>query len=308
MIPRVLLLNHQHIKCGVYQFQKRIFDLASKSEKVDFFYRDLANKNDYLDALKLKPDYILYNWHWDRMPWLQIKDITENKESKHYFFWHDGSIFRAYDKYLFFGALDPRGTAIPENKRILLPRPLYNYNGEYPKNNVPTIGSFGFAYHHKRFPELIALVHKTFTRAIINIHMPNPYYGDTPGNRLADILFKCRQQMRNRNIKVNISTNFLSDDELLSFLAKNDINVFNYALQNNPGLSSVFDYALSVKRPIAITNNMMFRHITSNDILLEKHSIKQIMERGTAPLEKFYSEWSTKVFTEKIEELFVEHI
>jgi hypothetical protein len=306
VIPRVLILNHPHKECGVYQFGKRVYELSSRSESVEYFYRDLANKNDYLESLKLKPDFILYNWHWDRMPWLELKDITDNKSCKHYFFWHDGSIFKAYDKYLFFGELDPRGNAIPEDKRILLPRPLYDYWGGYPVNEIITIGSFGFAFKHKRFPELVRLVNTTFDRAVVRIHMPNPYFGDTPDNRIADIISACRKQNTNINVNLEINTEFMDDDSILKFLAGNDINVFYYAPQMNPGLSSAFDYALSVKRPIAITNNMMFRHIASDNILLEKHTIREILNLGIDHLEKFYGEWSTSNFTLQMEKLFIE--
>jgi hypothetical protein len=302
----VLILNHTHIECGVYQFGKRVYDLASRSDKVEYFYKNVSSKEQYLDILnKINPEYIVYNWHWDRMPWLKEEDITGNKNAKHYFIYHDGSMMKNYDKYLFFGDYDSDRKAVPEDKRVLLPRPLFEYNGSYPKNNVVTIGSFGFAFNHKRFPELVTLINNSFDKAIINLHMPNPYFGNTKGNVRDVIVKSCKKSNRKPGIEINIDTKFSDDNQLLSFLAQNDINVFYYGKLENPGLSSAFDYALSVKRPIAITENIMFRHIASDDILLTKHSIQEILDKGTAPLERFYKDWSVDNFTLQMEKLFL---
>lgn len=303
---KVLILNHKHIKCGVYQFGKRIYNLAARSTKVNYVYRDLDSKQEYLNILdEIQPNFIVYNWHWDRMPWLAESDIINNTSVKHYFIYHDGSMVKNYDKYLFFGAFDPsEKDAI--DKRVLLPRPLYLYHGDYPINNIPTIGSFGFAFLHKKFPELVTLVNDTFDEAIINIHMTLPYFGDTPGNTIKGIQNACIMNNRKPKIKLNITQDFVDDDNLLKFLAGNDINVFNYSCFPNPGLSSALDYALSVKRPIAISDNIMFRHVDDQNILLSKNSIPNIMNLGTAPLDKYYEKWSINKFVQSIDELFLE--
>jgi hypothetical protein len=173
--------------------------------------------------------------------------VRSIKNSKHYFIYHDGSKFSYYDKYLFFGDFDPERSAIPADKRILLPRPLIDYTGTYPVNLVPTIGSFGFAFNHKQYHKLVKLVNDTFDKAVINLHIPNPYFGDTPNNKLLNIVTECRLNNTNPEVKLNISTNFMDDQELLTFLAGNDINVFYYGDLSNPGLSSAPDYALSVQ-------------------------------------------------------------
>lgn len=303
--PRVLLLNHTHVKCGVYQFGKRVYELAARSRRVDYFYMDLNSHAEYTKVLNdVKPNFVVYNWHWDRMPWLRDIDITGNSAVKHYFIYHDGSMMKVYDKYLFFGDFDPaRQHAV--NKRALLPRPLFLYQGEYPANQLPTIGSFGFAFAHKRFPELVTMVNEQFNEAVINIHMTLPYFGDSPGSKIADIIAACQRNNFRKGVTLNITQNFCDDQQLLAFLAKNDINVFNYSDQDNPGLSSATDYALSVKRPIAITKNMMFRHVASDGIMLEKNSIKNIMNRGTKPLEQHYDKWSIDNFTLSMENLFL---
>ncbi len=302
---RVLFLNHPFVKCGVYQLGERVYNSMSKSKKFNSLYREVHSRDEYLHYLDwIKPKYIIYNYHWDRMPWLTNQDIYKNKAFQHYFIYHDGSMFNYYDKYLFFGDFDPERKAVSESKRVLLPRPLLNYNGPYPKNKLTTIGSFGFAFNHKRYHKLVRLINRTFKEAVINLHIPNAYFGDTPKNKLKYIIANCRKNNTNPRVKLNINTDFLSNDDLLTFLAGNDINVFYYEHLDNPGLSSAIDYALSVKRPIAITNNMMFRHIASDEILMEKNSIRFILNKGTAPLQKYYDTWSQKNLILALENLF----
>lgn len=50
---------------------------------------------------------------------------------------------------------------------------------------------------------------------------------------------------------------------------------------------------------------MMFRHIVSNEILMEKNSIKSILDRGTDPLQKYYDAWSQESLTVAMENLFL---
>jgi len=303
---KVLILNHHHVQCGVYQFGRRVYDLVSASHKVDFLYRDISNRDEYRSALEqVKPDYVVYNYHFDRMPWLMETDITDNKTVKHYFIYHDGSIMNVYDKYLMFGNYSPSGRNVLEDRKVILPRPLFTYNGNYPKNKVFTVGSFGFAFSNKGFSKLVKLVNSEFASAVINIHLTSPYFGDSINNVLYDIMGECVASNTNPNIKLNLTTNFVDAAEIVSFLAGNDINVLNYDLYPQPGLSSAADYLLSVKRPIAITNHEIFRHIVQDDILLEKNSIMDIWKRGTKPLQRYYDMWSNEKFISEMEELFL---
>lgn len=304
-MTKVLILNHQFKECGVYQFAKRIYSLVSKEKEVKYYYKDIHNREEYLTSMKeISPDYIIYNYHKDRTPWLTEEDIKNNKDIQHYFIFHDGSMLSSYDKYLFFGVLDPKENIVLKEKRILLPRPLLPYSGKYPTNDIITIGSFGFATDHKRFPELVKLVCDTLPEARINLHLVRTFFGDTLGYSVSDTIFKCNQSLTNRNVQLNITTEFYDDAKLLTFLAGNDINVFYYSQMVNPGISSAIDYALSVKRPIAITKNMTFRHIYSDEISLDRNSITTILKTGTKPLEKYYELWNPKTFVSEMNSLF----
>lgn len=303
-MKKVLILNHDKVECGTYQYAKRIYSIVSGSDKVQYEYRDTGNREDYLRVInEIKPDVIVYNWHIDRMPWVVESDV-DNREFLHYFLFHDGSIINRYDRYLFCGDLPNYRTPV-DHDMILLPRPILDYDGSYPINSVPTIGSFGFATDHKRFPELVALVNQTFDRAHIRLHITSPYFGVTEGYNLPKIIAKCHANNTNPNVRLTISGNFVDDYTLLRFLAGNDINVFYYEHLRNPGISSAIDYALSVRRPFAVTNANLFRHVYNDNTSIEVKSIQDIISAGIAPYEEFYSKWNPSEFRKQFDGMFL---
>ena len=124
----VLFLSHPEHACGVWQFGRRVFELASQSEKVRFIYREMLTKSDYFKIVsEHKPEYIIFNWHRGTMPTLTENLIYEKKNCKHYFIFHDEFTRQNYDKYLFFGGYDFSEGAKFGEKKVLLPRPLMEY-------------------------------------------------------------------------------------------------------------------------------------------------------------------------------------
>jgi hypothetical protein len=301
----VLIINHRIKACGVQSFGKRVYELANRSTQVRYLYAEIEFPHEYIAVARdYAPDFILYNWHRGTMPWLSETLVKMFPNIKHYFMYHEEFTREFYDKYLFFGDYDFNGGDRFGAKKTLLPRPLLDYSGGYPVNTVPTIGSFGFGFWQKGYHTLTRLVNDTFDKAVLNFHMPYSHFGDPlhkQGNEVEDT---CRKANTNPGITLNITHDFRDDAGILSFLAGNDINVFMYS-ENGEGISSVIDYALSVKRPIAISDSKMFRHVLNDDISLSKNSILDVLNKGTAPLETFYTNWSTEKFVEELDKEFV---
>ena len=306
MIPKVLILNHSHDRCGVYQFGKRVYELVENSKNVSYIYKEVEDLAAYQELVsQINPDYIIYNWHVLTMGWLSEGVIVNDKLHKHCFIWHDDTMRQNYDKYLMFGTDDIKHNRIQKGKGVVLPRPLLEYKGKYPKNKILTIGSFGFGYLGKGAQNLVKIVNssKDFDKAVLNLHLPVSYYGDRLGIQANEVISLCKSYNNDTRIKLNISQEFMSNDEVLKFLAKNDINIFLYII-NCDGLSSTIDYALSVRRPIAISNSTMFRHVAEDDILIDKNTITDIVSRGVKPLEKFYTKWSVENFRKEFDMVF----
>lgn len=296
----VLIVNHSPKACGVQQFGQRVYDLVADSRKVRYIYREIDSYPQYLKIInQIQPTHILYNWHRATMKWLIPQNMVNIVS---YFIFHEEYLFPMYERYLFFGDYD-LSNAVPSRKRILLPRPLLEYSGHYPDNEIYTIGSFGFGFEQKGFHTLTRLVCETFDNAIINLHIPASHYSDPNYSHALKVIDQCEKLIR-PGIELRISQDFLDEYDLLEFLADNDVNVFCYT-ENGEGISSVIDYALSVKIPIAITDCQMFRHIKKPEIIISpNNTIRDIIIRGIEPLQEFYDKWSPKRFCQAMDEVF----
>jgi len=300
----VLILNHRIRACGVQSFGRRVYDLAVMSKEVRYLYAEIDRPNEYIAVVQeYKPDFILYNWHRGTMPWLSEDLVGLFKGIKHYYIYHEEFTRVNYDKYLFFGDYDFGGGAKFGDKKALIPRPLLNYAGGYVENKVLTVGSFGFGFWQKGYHKLTKLINESFDKAVLNFHMPYSHFGDPLHEQGDAVEAACVEANTNPGIVLNITHDFRDDNGIMEFLAGNDINVFMYE-ENGEGISSVVDYALSVKRPIAVSGSRMFRHIVNDSILLPDNSIGDVLSRGTSPLDMLRDRWSTDKFVAKLDEEF----
>ena len=305
---KILQVNHKEHQCGVYQFGKRFKNLASRSKMADHYYLETNSAEEFISVRdEINPDFIIYNWHVITMTWLTDEMITGQPDIGHWFIFHDGYVRQVYDGYLFSGQgeKDSWALRIEPSKSVVLPRPLFDYKNIHEKNDIPHVGSFGFGGWQKGFPDLVTLTGESFEQAVLNIHMPFAYFGDRLGVETRKIADMCKELDIYPGLELNITHSFKTDEETLDFLGKNDINVFLYRASSE-GLSSVTDYALSVDRPLAITDDMMFRHLVNDKILVGNNTLKEIMDRGTEPIQHLIDAWSTESFVKEFDSLFTE--
>ena len=270
---KILFLNHVKSQCGVYWYGYRLWKIWKGSNMIDFDYKEIKDLENYNLLICSKYDAIIYNYHPSTMPWLSSHTIQ--RKIPNIGIWHE----ILQDK-MFEYTLD-----IPSE----IPRPIFEEIPEtitstdkdvidfinYKKEGVPIIGSFGFGFQSKGFDKIITNTCNQFDKAIIKIIMPMAQYGDSDGQITKQIRNQCTSTCTNPNVELRIIHQFISDDDLLYFLSTNTINVFLYAQENNRGISSVIDFALSVDRPICISDSYMFRHIYNDCISITKHTIKK---------------------------------
>ncbi len=319
---KVLIVNHTEKACGVYQFGKRVAEIAMESADVEYTYLETDDWQEFKRVRnELRPDAIIYNWYVVTMGWLEEEMVTGYKKAypqvKHFFIWHDGHVRDGYyDGFLFFGAgekdLPENNTGVsfqrvPTEKTHILPRPLLEYRNTFEKNEIHHIGSFGLGSWTHGYNLITRDVNTLFDKAVLNLHMPFARFGDEFGVETLKIAQGCIAENTNPNIELNITHDLLEKGDLLDFLGKNDINVFYYAA-GSEGLSSVTDYALSVDRPIALSANQdMFRHIANNEIVVsETNTIVDIMNKGTASLKHIQEKWSRFNFVKELDAVMME--
>lgn len=285
---KVLFVNQPYSQCGVYQFGYNTgLALHSFKNIHDFEYEECCSKEDFENAMNsLKPDVVIFNHHPSTMQWLNSK-ITKNLKCA--LIMHD-ELIRMQNAVTIY----PDPTFVANNKIYSVGRPLIQNNiielAEKPLEN--TIGSFGFGFSHKGYADIINIVNKEFDEATIRMHIPFNTFADQQGGIALDMAEKIKK-LPKKGIKLEITHDYKTSEELIYWLSENSINVFIYNNTLSKGLSSGTDWALSAKRPIATNSDKMFRHMPE-EIRLDKRSLKDIMNSGIEPLKPLYEAWSNE--------------
>lgn len=283
----VIIINHSVISCGVYQYGKRLSNILMESKNINFVYHEVNTINQYIDLCN-NVDAIIYNYHPSTLPWLTNENIQ--KKVPNIGLHHENEIHIHFDYILEIDASDNINS---------LYRPLLNYEPLCKKivNDIPIIGSFGFGFNNKGFDKIITYVNNQFDNAIIRFNITSAHFTDY-NDKTEEM---CNNIPRKEGIKLIITHDFMNDDQLLSWLNNNTINIFMYDYMYGRGCASTIDYALSVNTPIGISDSYMFRHIYSDQICLYKTPIKDIINNGLIYLEKYKTDWSPNNLIKKVE-------
>jgi hypothetical protein len=301
----ILFLNHSKIACGVYQYGVRLYNILKKDTYINYIYKEIESQEEHSNILQSynKVQIIMYNYHVYTMPWLFNTDksklnigITHEVEGS-------GPEY-AYANNLFNIVIDIDPSS---GSKYSIPRPIYedveyiqpqisndtikNFI-DYNEENVPIFGSFGFSFTSKGFQKIIKYVNEQYDKAIIKFVIPLPYFD--PNKEINHLLTKkmCYEVNRKEGIKLLLCHEFFSNEEMLLFLKSNTANIFLYDYMKGRGNSSTLDYALSVKRPLIISDSYMFRHIYSDDICIYKNDIETCMKNSLKYCDKFVKEYS----------------
>jgi hypothetical protein len=286
---KVFLVNHKEMQCGVHEYGLNVYENIRNSKKFNVLYIEVEDHTEFVQHLEEHPDLyaVIYNYYPSTMSWLKQKDLDQrSKFCRQFIIVHETGTPEV-DGYIH---IDPSFEEYDNHFKTV--RPLLKYEGEYPKNGVFTVGSFGFGFGNKGFPEVIQKVNEEYDEALIRFRIPFATFGDSNGNSARSIANICNNIPRKPGINLEISHDFLETNQLLEFLASNDANAYFYHLSYGRGPSSVIDYSLSVKRPIVLTKSYQFKHLYDYPIFIEDRSMREIIERGTQTLEPLYEAWS----------------
>ncbi len=301
----ILFLNSIQQQCGVFQYGKRVAHILGMSENYEVQYCEITSMAEYHNRImKYDPAGIIMNFHPLTMNW--FTGCSAKPGIKHYCIHHEGSEHTnlGFQYYLYADS-----TFRDAGNRYSLPRPLFNdlFFSYQPKSvTVPVFTSFGFGFGNKGFGRVVKTVNDQFDEAIVRLHIPRAYYGDREGQASKGVFPGCYAEVKKPGIKLEITTDFKDDFQLLQFLCESTLNIFLYDDMPGRGLSSVIDYALSVPVPLAINHTQMFRHIYDAypPICVEDATLPQIIERGWPYLNNYRERWSYKAMVDKFEQIF----
>ena len=291
---KILFVNHSQKQCGVYQYGKRVADILKKDDRFDLQYEEIDNPDIFLRLTNdSKNDYIVYNWHPSTMSWLNNSLVLNQKKSKQILIFHESHFPSNLEIDGFFM------TDLTEDEKIKhfsIPRPLFETVMEKPITKKLKFGSFGFGFTNKGFEKICKIINQNYNDCIIHLHIPNAFYGDSNSKISNSVINNCKSIITNPTVELVITTNFLTNEEILDFLNSNSVNLFLYDNMPGRGLSSTIDYALSVDTPLVINNSYMFRHIISEkpNLSIDNQTIDQIIEDGIESSKFFRKKWSNE--------------
>jgi hypothetical protein len=291
-----LFINNSDKQCGVYQYGTRLFNILKKTDDIKYVYKEITSLNDYMSISIKNLDGIIYNYNGSTMQWLTPQTIQKSIINIGIPHESPGNMF---DKIC---EIDP--TSMINGKLYTIPRPIFeniNYDinisnatikdfiTSYKDANIPIFGSFGFGFRSKGFDKIITMVNEQYEEAVIKLVITQAKYNiyDTEAYDIKNDLINIPVK---KGIRVLITNDFFSEEEILLFLHTNTMNLFLYDQQNGRGISSAVEYALSVKKPFGISDSYMFRHIYNDSVCVYKRSIEECMVNSISVIDRFLHE------------------
>ena len=302
-MKRGLFVNNKKAKDSIYESGYMVYKCLVQSRQYTLDYQEID-----INAREVKAgyDFYFFNYHPATMRWLQTKHlkkelgfvITMILEVAP----NDPFVLCPEKHFNFYCALDPTVKSSQKNM-YTFPRPLEKIDFEIPKikNEIPVIGSFGFATKGKGFHHVVEAVNKEFDTAIVKINIP---YGDfvPESEKQAFFLGELCKQKAKTGIEVIVTHDFMSKVELIKWCAANTLNCFLYD-RNMPGLSATTDQAIITGQPLAISDNDTFRHITAYLPPYPAYSLKDSIKKSVDIVNQMKADWQPERFTQKFEEI-----
>ncbi|MBQ69337.1 hypothetical protein CL689_04690 [Candidatus Saccharibacteria bacterium] len=310
--PRGALISHVGERCGVYQYGRRLYKALKKTNFINWSFVECENPDSLQKAIsELQPSILVFNYHPSTLGWVTRKTF-DGTNTCNFAIVHEvnSGVADAVEYSIFDFCLCPDPTLSNTHSRILsIPRFIPKFKETIREPEVFTVGSFGFATPGKGFEKLCSLVDRQFKHAKIKLLIPKHDSEEMVSElERSSIINACQNAVDQQHVLLEILDEFLSESDLLRFLAGNTINAFAYEGDGaERGLSSCIDYALAARRPIAVSSSAMFRHILAEcpEVSLEKNSLQAIARLGTRPLERLRREYSPTHAGEEINQTIV---
>ena len=302
---RGLFVNNKRAKDSIFESGYMVYECLKISTKyyLDYCEIDLQNRE-----IKLGYDFYFFNYHPITMGWLETRNLKKELGAVFTMILevapNDAFVMCPEKDFDIYCALDP---TIKEKKNLYaFPRPLEKIDFSLPhvQNEIPVIGSFGFATKGKGFQHVVEAVNKEFEKAIIKINIP---YGDfvPQSENYAYFLSETCKKLAKPGIEVIVTHDFMTKEQLIKWCASNTLNCFLYD-RNMPGLAATTDQAIISKRPLSVSDNDTFRHITSYLPPYPKMSLKNAIENSLSLVEKMEQDWMPEKFALKFENILLE--
>jgi hypothetical protein len=300
----LLVTDGNHVGCGFYQLGLTLDKMLCQSKssiKYDhYFIKDLSTLKNILQQKKY--DAVVVNGTKHTIPYVDknslnnleiplIKyggDISQRLgndfDRSNFDFWFvDDSNYVLYNPYV-----------LKVGKNYL----RYDTNTDDVKPKYDA-ASFGFALPKKGFDKVLDIAKQLQFNSIL-FHLPKNDPMDSDGSIQRKIIDELTNKANQLNLKITITTNLLSKEDLIKHLRKAKNLLFLYEDNRGKGeqISGVFEYAVSTKRNIYTSNCSMFRHVLYYEpkkmrvesLIIKKNDVKELN------YQTILDEWSPENF------------
>jgi hypothetical protein len=188
-------------------------------------------------------------------------------------------------------------------------RPLFNHNGKYSdvKNETLTLGSFGFYFRHKNFDKVIEQSINLRKPVNLNLHITKAHFSSDSTKLEFDAFVNwAKTTTHGSNVNLTINQDYLSDNNLIDELSRNDLNILLYDYNYGSGPSSAIDYCVAAGRPMLLSNSHQFRHVRDRFPSIMNSGVEAAINAGSSEVFKVRDEWSPENFLRDYERIIYE--
>lgn len=291
----VAILTGPKENCGIYYYARNLHNMLKESKQVNYLLFKCDSEAEMQKILRENSiDVVIYNWHPSTMPWIKQSTIDKTHVRQFMVIGHEGR-FETINFYNLEHYITIDVTAEESGNIHPGVRPVIEYDDvQYsPPLQVLKIGTSGIGQHNKNLNKIIDIINKQFDEPVeLNVHFSSGFYTPLKEGGITNLI-EHYKQFAKPNVKISYTLEQFSEYDLIKWLNKNDINIYYYETFDAVGVSGSTDRALSARKPIGVNTSNFFRHIISDDINIEKTSIKQIIAKGLTPLSKYYTMWNS---------------
>lgn len=307
-VKRGLFINNKKAKDSIYESGYMVYQCLKLSDQYVLDYREVDIDDR---AIETGYDFYFFNYHPVTMGWLQTRPLKKTLGFVITMILEvapgDAFVFCPERHFSLYCALDPTIKSTQKNL-YAFPRPLEKVDFVLPEaaNAIPVIGTFGFATRGKGFQHVVEAVNKEFDRAIVKVNIP---YGNFVADSKEYAMFLsnlCKEKAK-PGIDVQVTHDFMHKDELIRWCASNTLNCFLYD-RNMPGLAATTDQAIVSGRPLSVSDNDTFRHITQYLPPYPGFSLKDSISKSTPMVQAMQKDWAPARFTERFEKILFENL
>lgn len=263
----LIVTDGRNTGCGFYQTGKTLDNLLCQNKlSINYQHHFIKNLTSLEDILsKNNFDAIVVNGTRNTIPYVNKKKLKNLKIPLIQF---GGDISQRlgndFNRSNFdFWFIDDANYVLYNPYVLKVGKNILPYNFE--KNNTKPIydaASFGFALPDKGFNKVLDVAKKLNFNSIL-LHLPRSDAMDPQGSTQRKIIKELTNKAKNLNLKIEITTELLSKENLVRHLEKSKNLFFLYEDERGKGeqISGVFEYAMSTYRNIYTSNCSMFRHV-----------------------------------------------